>query len=214
MEAAERPRFCLLLHNVTKPRNCGMILRSAAAFNVSKVALVSRDGGARRKSKTLARFGLLFGDKGCANKLSYEVHFSLAEAKKSFVERGLRVCGVEIVEGALPVHEHPFRGDTVFVLGNEGEGLIAPVKQICDEFVFIPQYTAATASLNVAVSASIVFHHFALWAGYAPARVEGEKFARESGGGAPPRPTFEVMQRADDPPPAEEDEVGVGSLFE
>jgi hypothetical protein len=32
--------------------------------------------------------------------------------------------------------------------------------------VYIQQYGAGTASLNVAVAASIVLHHFALWAGY------------------------------------------------
>lgn len=31
---------------------------------------------------------------------------------------------------------------------------------------FAPQYGVGTASLNVAVAASIVLHHFALWAGY------------------------------------------------
>jgi len=32
---------------------------------------------------------------------------------------------------------------------------------MCDHFVYIPQYTDKTASLNVAVAGSIIFHHFA-----------------------------------------------------
>ncbi len=32
---------------------------------------------------------------------------------------------------------------------------------ICDFFVYIPQYGAGTGSLNVTVAASIVLHHFA-----------------------------------------------------
>ena len=39
-------------------------------------------------------------------------------------------------------------------------------KAICDGFVYIRQYGPGTASLNVSVAASIVMHHFALWAGY------------------------------------------------
>lgn len=32
--------------------------------------------------------------------------------------------------------------------------------EICDFFVYIPQYGGGTASLNVTVAASIVLHHF------------------------------------------------------
>jgi hypothetical protein len=47
---------------------------------------------------------------------------------------------------------------------------------ICDHFVYIPQYTDKTASLNVAIAGSIIFHHFALWANYQEAGREGFKF--------------------------------------
>ena len=48
--------------------------------------------------------------------------------------------------------------------------------QLCDTFVYIQQYGAGTASLNVSVAASIVLHHFALWAGYQERSRHGEKF--------------------------------------
>lgn len=51
------------------------------------------------------------------------------------------------------------------MLGNEGQGLSPRQMALCDSFVYIPQYGAGTASLNVAVACSIVLHHFALWAG-------------------------------------------------
>ena len=47
---------------------------------------------------------------------------------------------------------------------------------ICDQFVYIPHYGNGTASLNVAVAASIVFHHFAMWAKYAERERKGNKF--------------------------------------
>lgn len=56
-------------------------------------------------------------------------------------------------------------GPTAFMLGNEGQGLSPRQMALCDSFVYIPQYGAGTASLNVAVACSIVLHHFALWAG-------------------------------------------------
>ncbi len=37
---------------------------------------------------------------------------------------------------------------------------------LCDGFVYIPQHGPGTASRNVTVAASIVLHHFAVWAGF------------------------------------------------
>lgn len=48
--------------------------------------------------------------------------------------------------------------------------------RLCDGFVYIPQHGPGTASLNVTVAASIVLHHFAVWAGYPEREREGAKF--------------------------------------
>lgn len=42
--------------------------------------------------------------------------------------------------------------------------------------MYIRQYGPGTASLNVTVAASIVMHHFALWANYKERERVGEKF--------------------------------------
>lgn len=54
--------------------------------------------------------------------------------------------------------------------------------EMCDHFVYIPQYSTGTASLNVNVAASIVMHHFSTWAGYeeAPREKDRAKFVVES----------------------------------
>lgn len=69
----------------------------------------------------------------------------------------------------LPLHPRPpplaHAGPTAFMLGNEGHGMTDRQMALCDRFVYISQYGAGTASLNVAVAASIVLHQFALWAG-------------------------------------------------
>lgn len=48
--------------------------------------------------------------------------------------------------------------------------------RLCDGFVYIPQHGPGTASLNVTVAASIVLHHFAVWAGYPERQRQGAKF--------------------------------------
>jgi tRNA C32,U32 (ribose-2'-O)-methylase TrmJ len=48
--------------------------------------------------------------------------------------------------------------------------------KLCDRFVYIPQHGPGTASLNVTVAASIVLHHFAVWAGLAERERRQHKF--------------------------------------
>jgi len=52
--------------------------------------------------------------------MEFDAFRSITEAKKYFVENNIFVCGVEITPTSQSVITHPFRGDTVFLLGNEG----------------------------------------------------------------------------------------------
>lgn len=58
----------------------------------------------------------------------------------------------------------------------QGTGMTAKQMGLCDSFVYIPQYGAGTASLNVTVAASILLQHFAVWAGYAERERAQHKF--------------------------------------
>lgn len=62
------------------------------------------------------------------------------------------------------------------MLGNEGQGFNDRQMRVCDSFVYISQYGVGTASLNVAVAASIVLHHYAVWAGYEERSRHGYKY--------------------------------------
>ena len=48
--------------------------------------------------------------------------------------------------------------------------------KLCERFVYIPQHGPGTASLNVTVAASIVLHHFAVWAGLPERERRQQKF--------------------------------------
>ncbi|XP_048497369.1 uncharacterized protein LOC104884946 isoform X2 [Beta vulgaris subsp. vulgaris] len=58
----------------------------------------------------------------------------------------------------------------------KGTGLSVKECEICDFFVYIPQYGSGTASLNVTIAASIVLHHFGVWAGFTERTRDGNKF--------------------------------------
>ena len=127
-----------MLHNVSKKKNFGELLRSAAAMGVSEVVVV---GAAKLATH---------GAQGTAGHLRFTHFVRLADAVAYVRDvRGCRLCGVEITEGAAPVQSHPFGGSTAFLMGNEGHGLTEAQLAACDHFVYIPQHSTATASLNV-----------------------------------------------------------------
>lgn len=154
----------VIVHSVSKKHNIGMLLRSATAFGVRQMVVVGR-----RDIST-------FGNHGTADYVDLKHFYHMKDARAYLKERGCTICGVEIVEGAQAVQSHPFTGHTAFLLGNEGSGLSQQELDFCDRFVYIPQYGAGTASLNVVVAASIILHHFATWANFEERLSSGGKF--------------------------------------
>ena len=117
------------------------------------------------------------GAQGCAShvKFSHFLNFKTACAYLRDVRRA-SLCGVEITPDAQPVQKHPFKGTTAFLMGNEGQGLTPQQIEACEQFVYIPQHSDATASLNVNAACAVVLHHFAMWAALPEAPREGFKF--------------------------------------
>ncbi|KAL5984008.1 hypothetical protein ACLOJK_018110 [Asimina triloba] len=145
----DRHESFVVVHNIAKRHNVGTLARSATAFGVSELILVGR------------RDFNAFGSHGSTSHLAFRHFYSLSEARLYLTnEKNCDICGVEITDGAFAVSKHPFKKSTAFLLGNEGSGLSAKECEICDFFVYIPQYGGGTASLNVTVAASIVLHHF------------------------------------------------------
>ncbi|MBA0749608.1 hypothetical protein Gogos_003511 [Gossypium gossypioides] len=138
----------VVVHNIAKRHNVGTLARSATAFGVTELILVGR------------RDFNAFGSHGSTSHLRFRHFHSLTDARLFLKEKDCDICGVEITEDAVSIIDHPFKKSTAFLLGNEGTGLSAKECEICDFFVYIPQYGGGTASLNVTVAASIVLHHF------------------------------------------------------
>ena len=166
---ATAPEFYVVVHNIAKKPNVGGMVRSAVAFGCAQVLIVGS------KKKNLG----LFGSFGTAK----HVEFIFFEAFKECVHyvkttKNADLCGVEIRNDAKNVVE-AFRGavrSTAFLLGNEGSGIHPAHAAQCDYFVYIPQYGSGTASCNVYVAASIVFHQFASSVGYIERERKGEKY--------------------------------------
>lgn len=159
--------FYLLIYNIQSKHNVGTLIRSASAFNCKKVLVLGSN------KKVLKKF---FGSQGTVKKMDF-VFFETIDAIRKFCkDNEIFICGVEIGESSVPINKQPFKGNTLFVLGNEGAGMNLKQKEMCDQLVYIPQYSNKTGSLNVAIAGSIIFHHFAVWAEYKEANFTDEKY--------------------------------------
>lgn len=108
--------------------------RSACAFNFSKIFIISKtnenqteleiqDNNDKKKkapkiSKLRKELGL-FGNQGTDKQINFESFPSIQLAKDYFTKNKIFVCGVEITQYSQSVVTHPFKGSTVFLLGNE-----------------------------------------------------------------------------------------------
>lgn len=126
--APQRPPCFLMAHGVAKRHNIGTIARSATAFGVKEICLV----GSRQYNT--------FGSHGAADFVALRHFATLDLCCKHLKEvEGCEIVGVEIAPDAKPIHSHPFKGPTAFMLGNEGDGMSAKQMALCDSFVYIPQ---------------------------------------------------------------------------
>ncbi len=167
MEAI-KPSFYLLIYNISKLKNVGTLIRSANAFGVKQIFILGSD------KKILKKF---FGSQGTVNKSDFLFFDNPNQLLTYCKDNNISCCGVEIGNNSQPIQSYQFKGDTLFILGNEGQGMNNKQKELCGEnLVYIPQYSNKTASLNVACAGSIIFHHFALWAKYEETKVIDEKF--------------------------------------
>lgn len=143
-----RPEFRLLaLDRITNPQNLGMIIRSACAGNVDGI-LLPQKGGAQIDALVIkASAGTVFR--------APIIHCpTLPEALAKLREAGATIC-------ALSSHASQTLGDfnptggSVYVLGNETEGVSTETAKHCNHQLSIPMNNGVE-SLNVAVTAALI----------------------------------------------------------
>lgn len=144
----------LAVDNVTNPQNLGMIIRSVCASPCLGL-LMPEKGCAKLDALVIkASAGTLFKTAifRCAN---------LADTLNQFAQQGTDVFGLE-AQAPLTLNTYTPGKRSVYVLGNETEGLSPPVRNACNRSLSIPMCNGVE-SLNVSIAASLlafrsVFH--------------------------------------------------------
>lgn len=137
-----------LLGEVQDPHNVGAVIRSAAAFGLSGVLIPKH----RQAGVT-----------GTVVKVSAGMAFSIPlievanvnRAIETLKEKGFFVYGLEGSGSALS--SEIFSKASVFVIGNEGEGIREKTMEHCDLLLSIPMHPR-TESLNASASAAVAFY--------------------------------------------------------
>lgn len=137
--AAPQGPLCVYLHGVSDPGNVGTVLRSAAAFGASSVAL----------------------GQGCADPFGPKaVRASMGAIFSVPIARGVSVDAVPgerlalLSEGGNPL-AGPCTHEATILIGAERDGLPADVIELCDRTVTIP---IAIDSLNAAMAATVALY--------------------------------------------------------
>ncbi len=137
----------IALDRITNPQNLGMIIRSVCAGAVDGL-LLPRKGCAKLDPLVIkASAGTLF-------KAPILRCDSLTKALQDFQQYNFRIYGLSS-HASTAINELPTTGSSVFVLGNETEGVSNEVGNLCDHQVVIPMRNQVE-SLNVAVTASLL----------------------------------------------------------
>lgn len=135
----------LALDGIHNPQNLGMIVRSAAAGNIDGI-LLPKKGSAKLSPLVMkASAGTLF-------KIDILYCDTLEEALSGLKETSVYALSSHAKQ---TIHELTPSKRSIFVLGNESEGVSKGVTALCNASLSIPM-NRGVESLNVAVTASLI----------------------------------------------------------
>ena len=140
-------RLALILDSVQSPFNVGAIVRTAAAMRVDHVWVAGRTPplDEPKVGKTAL---------GTERYLTWTSVDDVAAAIAAARGAGYRIIGIELADGAAPLHELDVGDSACLVLGSEDHGLGPAALDACDAVGFIPQL-GRVGSLNVATAAAV-----------------------------------------------------------
>jgi len=143
---------CLaILGEVQDPHNVGAVIRSAAAFGVQAVLIPKhRQAGV---TGTVVKVSA-----GMAFKMQLVEVGNVNRAIEDMKKEGFFIYGLD-GGGDTSMITEQFTKPTMFVLGNEGEGIREKTKEHCDMVVSIPMHSRCE-SLNASASAAVAFYQW------------------------------------------------------
>lgn len=134
----------------------GSIFRTADAVGVTKIYLVgyTPDPNDRfgRERNDIAKVAL-----GAEKNIPWEHRDSIEELITELKQEGVEVVALEQHTDSVDYKAYQSEGDVALVLGNEPDGIVDAVLELCDTIIEIPMH-GEKESLNVSVAAGIALY--------------------------------------------------------
>ena len=154
-ENSDRKNITLaILEDVTDPRNIGSIIRSAASFNID--GIIVKERSFPNESKLLYKSA-----SGCLELVNIFEVSNTNTTMKYLKSKSFWVSGFDL-NSNKDFTKHDWNGNNVLLFGSEGYGLNYQTKKNSDYLLKI-NINKNVESLNIANSASVVFHHLDLF---------------------------------------------------
>ncbi|MFC2011268.1 23S rRNA (guanosine(2251)-2'-O)-methyltransferase RlmB [Chloroflexota bacterium] len=147
-EKSEPPLYCIL-DGIEDPQNLGAILRTAEATGVHGVIVRSRR--AVGLTSLVAK-----ASAGAVEYMPVVRVTNIAQTIETLEKNNIWVIGIDMA-GELDYSKMDFKLPTAIVIGSEGKGLSALVRNRCDALAFIPMKGKIT-SLNASVATAVVMY--------------------------------------------------------
>lgn len=143
----------VLLHNIRSTHNVGSIFRTSDALRITKLILsgytptpIDRFGKSRRD---IAKVAL-----GAEKTIPWEYKDNPVRFIKELKKKGVSVVGLEQSEKSVDYKKVKVKNPTLFIIGNEVEGIDTNILNLCDVIAEIPM-KGNKESLNVSVAYGI-----------------------------------------------------------
>lgn len=146
--------IAVLLPDVRSAHNVGSIFRTADAAGVAKIYLSGYTPTPidrfNRAQPDIAKTAL-----GAELTVPWEYCASSLDLITRLREDGWQIVGVEQDVRSIDYREHHIEKPTVYVFGNEVDGISSDIRDACDSLIEIPM-RGTKESLNVSVAAGVV----------------------------------------------------------
>ncbi len=140
----------VLFDEVQDPHNVGAIIRSAAAFGAAGVLFPEHNQAQVTGAVAKVSAGMIF-------RVPLVRIGNVNQTIRILKDRGFWIYGLDMK--GEPLQKEQFTRASVFVVGNEGEGIREKTQELCDIMISIPMHTR-TESLNAAVASSVVLYQW------------------------------------------------------
>lgn len=135
----------IALDGIQNPQNLGMIIRSCAAGNIDGVILPKKNSAKISPLVIKASAGTLF-------KVPIYYCNTLDEILKDLKDTKIYLLSSHAINSIYDIKKSD---KSIFVLGNESEGVTPEIEKLCNDNLKIPM-NRGVESLNVAVTASLI----------------------------------------------------------